>query len=141
MNKKLWLYASVATVALMGCASTQERMTPTGCTPGICKVEITIAANCGFTITPDPLPVPVPRGTKIIEWQIQSNDFVFRADGIVVKLPDGEFDAPNLSSNRKTFRLNNKHSKSGKYFYWINVEEAPGLKPLKCSIDPLIVNE
>ena len=142
MFKKPWLYASLASIALIGCATTQGTDSArAACSGNRCEVKIDVAPNCGFTITPDPLIVLGQGNRKEIEWEIVSGNFRFRTEGIEIKLPDGEFDGQQLvDTDRKKFKWNNKHRKSGQYYYWIHVESASG-GPLKCSIDPLIVNE
>jgi hypothetical protein len=142
MNKRLWLYASVASIALVGCATMDAEIAKTGCQGVNCWVKVSITADCQFTFNPDRLVVPVPRGAKHIEWEIVSSpDFIFaNTDGIKIKQPDGEFDNPGLDSSKKKFKLRNKHTKKKDYEYGANVVTT-GANPKTCSKDPFIVNE
>jgi hypothetical protein len=142
MNKRPWLYASVASIALVGCATTTEstRLTEQECR-GNCKVDISITGNCDFGV-PDILKVKLPHGIKKITWEITSPDYIFAANGIVIKNenPAGVLKRPHLSSNGKWFRLDNDHQAPGNFEYGINVIKT-GDDPKICTKDPFIVNE
>lgn len=142
MLKKPVLYASLASIALVGCATTQStRLTQQDCTGGNCKVDITITGNCEFGV-PDTLLVKLPFGRKKIEWEIQSQAYIFAANGIVFKRQNSVFEQPELSPSGKKFKWDDRHETSGlpPYEYAINVIKT-GPNPGVCTKDPFIVNE
>ena len=140
MSKKLWICTTLVSIGLLGCDS-MPRALAEPCTPGICKVEVTVV-DCVVSVQPDPLPVPMPRGGKDIHWDIVSNDYVFADNGIVLKTPDDEFDLPELKDARKKFKLHDKHTKWGDYPYSVNVIKTGGADPRACPThDPVISNE
>lgn len=139
MSKKLWLCAPLVSIGLLGCAAMLEPRSA-GCTSGVCKVDVTVI-DCTITVDPDTLTVPLPHGRKKIHWDIVSADYIFAANGIVIKLPDGEFDTSDLSATGKKFKWDDKHSKEGYYHYSVNVIKT-GVDPKACStLDPLIANQ
>ena len=142
MFKKSWLCAPLATVALMGCATTPERFAPpSDCIGTVCRVQISVARDCSITTTPEKLTVRLPHGNKMIQWRIISRDFVFTHDGIVIKTPhQGVLHSPQLDGGGKVFIWHNNHKTSAQYEYGINVV-GTGSNTTKCSKDPLIVNE
>ena len=139
MFKRPVLYASLASLALIGCATKQE-IAPRGCTGANCTVLVSITPNCQFTFDPDELKVPRPFGMKLITWRIVSQDFMFTHKGIVVEQGGAEFDQPHLSQDGKEFRLRNRHTLRKTYRYAANVLRT-GNDPGSCGKDPLIVNE
>jgi hypothetical protein len=139
MSKKLWICNTLVSIGLLGCESMPKALA-VGCTPGICKVEVTVV-DCVVSVQPDKLSVPLPRGAKNIHWDIVGSDYVFAANGIVIERPDGEFDAAELSNAGKKFKWHNKHTKPGSYKYSVNVMKT-GVNPRVCPThDPFIANE
>ena len=143
MNKRLWLYASLASIALVGCATAggQKVMTVQEC-HGNCKVDITITGNCDFGV-PDTVKMKLPLGRKKITWEIMSGNYIFAANGIAFKTDtSGVFEQPELSPNGKRFVWDDNHTQSGSspYEYAINVIRT-GPNPGVCTKDPFIVNE
>ena len=139
MSNRLWICTTLVSIGLLGCES-MPRALAVGCTPGICKVEVTVV-DCVVWVQPPTLDVPQPRGGKNIHWDIVSNDYVFAANGIVIDKPDAEFDLPDLSHPGKKFIWHDKHTKKGEYKYSVNVIKT-GVNPRACPThDPLISNE
>jgi hypothetical protein len=139
MSNKQWVCAPLISLGLLGCATTLDPRVG-GCSSGVCKVDVKVV-DCIITLEPYELTVPLPRGPKKIHWDIVSADYIFAANGIVIKVPDGEFDTPDLSPNAKKFKWNNKHSKAGNYHYGVTVIKV-GVDPKQCpTLDPLIANQ
>jgi hypothetical protein len=144
MNSKKWLYVSLASIALIGCAPTamQQNLTQQECTSSVCTIEVAMT-GCNISV-PDTLNVRRPHGAKKIEWEIRRSDtdYIFAANAIVIKQanPPGVLKRPHLSQNGKRFRLDNDHQGPGNFKYEINVVKT-GDDPQFCTKDPFIVNE
>jgi hypothetical protein len=149
MSKELWSCLSVVCIGLAGCAVAppaakfQQLDAPVGCTGGVCFVDVWVS-DCdqpnGIKTIPENLDVPLPRQPKNIRWRLQSEGFVFAYNGIVIKMPDGEFDQPEMVANGQMFKWRDKHTKAGEYHYEVNIVKT-GENPHPCKpYDPLISN-
>lgn len=111
------------------------------CTPDSCKVQITVAgAGCGggITVSPDPITVKSGKGV-IVEWNVAA-PWSFAGPGIVINIPNDEFDAggAKLSNTKKQAKIANKASKPGSYKY--DIVLANDKDKTTCTLDPTILN-
>ncbi len=92
----------------------------------------------GKEISVDPDPVTMKRSSNKITWKLATPGFLFPANGIVIKLADGEYgDCSNKKTEFVCKKL--KHIDKKEYKYDVNlVNESTG-KPL--FLDPTIINE
>ena len=145
MKKTNALYCALAaSLALAGCASLQPG-SASPCNQGVCKVTLTVTSCTdpvnGISATPDP--VPVPRGTWHIQWDLATPGYEFTTNGISipgnVPIPGtGKkvFEDPQrLNATKYQFKDNNESKASYKY----KVELLKGRQT--CSYDPTISND
>lgn len=151
MSKELWSCLSAVCIGLAGCAAAppadkfRQLDAPAGCTPGgaVCFVDVWISScdsSAGIASVPEKLDVPDRGIPKNIRFRIRSEGYVFAYNGIVIKMPDSEFDQPEMAPNGQMFKWQDRHTKKGDYKYVVNVVKT-GENPHNCvPYDPLISN-
>ena len=100
---------------------------------------VTIANNT-ITVVPDPLPMG-KSNNQAIEWTIQTDNWTFPADGIVINDPNGQFyDGGKVTGNDQKYKWHDKNTDGNTYKYTVNVTNNAN-NPPNLSKDPNIVNE
>lgn len=141
MSAKAWFSAIVLCVALLGCATQ-----PFGgdgrtlrCTGQNCDVQVAVSCSLSVfcTASVDNQTVQVSRGNSPnITWQMMTPGYTFPSNGIVIVNGGTEFDC-RVEANGRRFMCHDKHTRSGKYKYTVNVSGSPAVPPL----DPFIENQ
>ena len=130
----------VAAVLLAACSKPDAQVPPApaggGCTPGNCKVVVTVTSCTNITASPDPLLVG---HANDIQWEFAAATpgYSFPANGIVFS--DPQFvPKPGVTGNGKKFIVNDRHTSQGSFKYDVTVVPDGGGSP--CTVDPRITN-
>ena len=138
--KKLAHLGAFAALALSANAVAAVDFSKPNCTPDSCKVQITVSgAGCGGGIAVSPDPITVAHGKPvIIEWNVTA-PWTFAGKGIVINIPNGEFDAaPTVSKEKSQAKIGNKAANKGSYKY--DIVLANDAAKTTCTLDPTILN-
>lgn len=132
--KKTMLVAAATGLLLSACASHDVRVS--NIDPH--NPSVFVVDDKYIVVNQEPIYLPKSDKNATIVWQLpKGSPYSFPADGIVITLPDGEFNC-NLEADKQRFRCKFKNSKPGRYKYTISVIGGKGpIKPL----DPYIVND
>ena len=129
---------------LGGCSSMQQgsAIAPSVCTPGVCKVVVTITDCFAWDgIKTDPEPIVIGQ-SQLIQWRIHdsNSEYTFASDGITINWnPGQEFDDPKLLAAGKMFSWHDKYTIKDKFKYTVNVRNRNGVR---CRpYDPVIHNQ
>ena len=99
-------------------------------------VAVTVTNNA-ITVDPDSLYMG-KANNQPIEWTIQTDNWTFPANGIVIKDPKDQFyDGGKVTGNDKKYKWNDKNTDGNTYPYTVNLTN--GASTL--SLDPTIINE
>jgi hypothetical protein len=91
------------------------------CTPGICELKVTVTdCRSASGITVDKPLVEVTSAVNM-RWTIVTQGFEFDTDGIRFEPPNPQFER-QTSSRRNEFRMLNKKSRDGDFYYFIHVK-------------------
>lgn len=93
-------------------------------------------ANSVISVVPDPLSMG-KANNQVIEWNIQTNNWTFPDDGIVITSdPNGQFSGGGTTGNGNKYTLHNKNTDSNRYKYTVNVVNGA----TRLTLDPTIEN-
>jgi hypothetical protein len=124
--------ALIGMCAIFGAALAQPRSpsgNPTPCNSGICILTITVDGDCSkpgnISIDRPFVSVSAPNNMR---WVIATPDYVFANDGIRFDPPNAQFETqPSPKPNE--FRIQNKKSQPGDFYYWVHLEGCAPLDP------------
>ena len=108
------------------------------CTPGVCKVTVTVR-DCfawdGISVDHERV---VVRNRQHIQWEIATTDYTFTDDGVKIDWnPGNEFDDPRPAG--KNFQWHDNYTIKDRFKYTINVRNKNGVR---CRpYDPWIDNQ
>lgn len=142
MSKITLVYAVIASLALLGCASVKrdqssgaEPMAGGSCNAHECHVIVTVA-DCKISVDPDPIAI-FARNVEI-HWDLRdSPGYTFTEDGIVIPANKGDFTDPRRIPTGLKFLWHDKNTTAATYKYTVNVTLGAARCP---SLDPQIVN-
>jgi hypothetical protein len=120
------LLMAALSVALSGCAQPMLPPNPppglaaAPCTPGVCTIQVFVD-NCSAT-GGIRLDKPLVEATEAVNmrWEIVTPGFVFDTKGIEFDPPNPQFEARN-SPQPNEFRIHNRKSQVGDFYYFVNV--------------------
>lgn len=132
--KKTMLVAAATGLLLSACASHDVRVSKFDSH----NPNVYVEDDKYIVVDQEPIYIRKDDKKTVIIWQLpKGSPYSFPADGIVITLPDGEFNC-NLEADQQRFRCKFENSKPGRYKYTIRVIGGTGpIKPL----DPYIVND
>jgi hypothetical protein len=114
-------------VALCGCAQTSgaPRVPPglvaSPCTPGVCTIQVFVdRCNAADGIRLDRPLVEVTSAVNM-HWEIVTPGFEFASNGIEFDPTNPQFE-PRNSPRPNEFRIHNKKTAPGDYYYFVNVK-------------------
>lgn len=121
------LAGHAASWALVAVAAAQPGGTPppglgaVPCTPGVCVIQVFVddcSAPGGIR-----LDKPLVSVTEAVNmrWEIVTPGFVFAENGIEFDPPNPQFE-PRNSPRPNEFRLHNRKSQAGDFYYFVNVQ-------------------
>ena len=124
--------AIFASLFLLGTAIAQPRLppgNPTPCNSGICTLTITVGGDCSkpgnISIDRPFVSVAAPNNMR---WVIATPGHAFASDGIRFDPPNAQFEVQH-SPRPNEFRIQNKKSQNGDYYYWVNLDGCAPLDP------------
>ena len=131
---------TAAAAAILGCvaiadaARAQDKPTspPSPCTPGTCTISVAVndCRQPGGIMVDKPY---VSADSAVnMRWEIVTEGFVFASDGIRFEPPNPQFE-PRSSPRPNEFRIHNRKTQTGDFYYYVNVQ---GCLPM----DPWIQN-
>jgi hypothetical protein len=125
--RQIGLTIGVLCVAVCGCAQpTRPPAPPPGlaaapCTPGVCTIQVFVdRCNAADGIRLDKPLIEVTSAVNM-RWEIVTPGFVFDANGIQFEPPNAQFDVQH-SPRPNEFRIHNRKSQLGDFYYFVNVK-------------------
>ncbi len=107
---------------------TPSPCTPGTCTPGTCTIRVAVN-DCqqpgGITVDK---PYVSADSAVNMRWEIVTEGFVFATDGIRFEPPNPQFE-PRQSPRPNEFRIHNRKSQSGDFYYHVNVQGCLPMDP------------
>lgn len=125
--RQLWLPTAALCVLCVGCAQPPRPPEPppglmaAPCTPGVCTIQVSIdRCNAADGIRLDKPLVEVERAVNM-RWVIVTPGFEFDGNGIEFDPPNAQFEVRN-SPHPNEFRIHNNKSRTGDFYYFVNVK-------------------
>ena len=113
--------------AFYGCAQPSSRPSPpsglaaAACTPGVCTIQVFVdRCNAADGIRLDKPLVEVTSAVNM-RWEIVTPGFEFASNGIEFDPANPQFE-PRNSPRPNEFRIHNKKTAPGDYYYFVNVK-------------------
>ncbi len=104
----------------------QPAQASTPCTPGICKIQVTVdESHTPCTVSVDKPDVSTTASVNL-RWEIVDSTREFTADGIVFDEPD-QFDSKQRKPNE--IRFHDKATQTGNFHYKVYVTDCDVLDP------------
>jgi hypothetical protein len=137
--RRLTCHSALLACALAACAQAPPRtgpppgLSPERCTPGVCVIQVFVdncSAQGGIRLDK---PFVSTTSAVNMRWEIATPGFEFAGNGIEFDPPNAQFEQqPSPRPNQ--FRMQNRKTQNGDFYYFVNVR---GCR----RHDPLIRNE
>jgi hypothetical protein len=118
--------AGMSCIVFGGCAQPSTRPPPAGlaaapCTPGVCTIQVFVdRCDAADGIRLDKPLVEVTSAVNM-RWEIVTPGFAFESNGIQFDPPNAQFDVQH-SPRPNEFRIHNRKTQAGDYYYFVNVK-------------------